>query len=263
VTVGLRRILWWVVAIQALLALGFALEHRLALELWPFGGGFLTNLFVGSIFAAAAVSTAWCLVFDAPRALVGVGLDYTVILTPLGVYSLVRAGNGIDRPARAAAFGVACLVGAALGMLLLRRAARTAWRDPRPTPRPVLWSFGAFVVLLVLVSSALIARVGVLPWPVTGDQSTAIGLMFLGAAAYFAYGLVEPRWENAGGQLAGFLAYDVVLIGPFLARLPGGEFTTELVVYTAVLVYSGALAACYLVSHRARASPGAATLPAA
>jgi hypothetical protein len=108
--------------------------------------------------------------------------------------------------------------------------------------------FAVFVVLLLIVSSLLLARASVLPWPVTGDQSTAIGLMFLGAAAYFAFGLVEPCWENAGGQLAGFLAYDLVLIWPFLKRLPGvpAEFRVELVVYTVVVTYSGLLAAYYL-----------------
>ncbi|HUP31688.1 MAG TPA: hypothetical protein VM184_01555, partial [Gaiellaceae bacterium] len=135
--------------------------------------------------------------------------------------------------------------------------------DPRPAPALVLWSFRLFVVLLLLVSTLLLARVSVLPWPVTGDQSTAIGLMFLGAAAYFVYGLVEPRWENAGGQLAGFLAYDLVLIGPFLDRLPDvpGEFRVELVVYTIVVAYSGALAAYYLLvarSTRGAAEPDAA-----
>ena len=42
--------------------------------------------------------------------------------------------------------------------------------------------------------------------------------MFLGSATYFAYGIVRPRWTNAGGQLAGFLAYDLVLIVPFMTR---------------------------------------------
>jgi hypothetical protein len=191
---------------------------------------------------------------------IGIALDYVVILAPLGVYSLARAAGGIERGASAAAFGVACLVGAAFGLVLLRAARGSEWRDERPAPRPVLWSFGLFAVVLLLVSGALLARVAVLPWPVTGDQSTAIGLMFLGAAAYFLYGLLRPRWENSGGQLAGFLAYDLVLIGPFLDRLPGvaPELRTELAVYTAVVVYSTLLAAWYLIFARGtRGAPDA------
>jgi hypothetical protein len=248
----LRRTLWAVAGAQAALALGFALELEWALELWPFGGGPLTSLFVGSIFAAAAASTAWCLLRDAPRAFTGIALDYVVILAPLGIYSLARAAGASERGTAAALFGIACLVGAAFGLVLFRAARRSEWRDERPAPRPVLWSFGVFAAVLLLVSGALLARVAVLPWPVTGDQSTAIGLMFLGAAAYFLYGLVRPGWENAGGQLAGFLGYDIVLIGPFLDRLPeiATEFRTELAVYTAVVVYSTLLATWYLLLAR-------------
>jgi hypothetical protein len=43
------------------------------------------------------------------------------------------------------------------------------------------------------------------------------GLVFLGAATYFIYGALDPHWGNAIGQLAGFLAYDLVLLAPFLS----------------------------------------------
>jgi hypothetical protein len=259
-----RRGLWSVVGVQAAFALGFAFEVEPVLELWPFGGGRFTMLFLASIFAAAAASTAWCLARDVPRAFAGIALDYLVILGPLAVYSFVRAVDEIDYPGRVAGFGVACLLGAGGGVLLLREARRHEWRNDRRTPSLVLWSFGVFLAALVVVSALLIARRSVLPWPVTDDQSTVIGLMFLGAAAYFAYGLVERRWENAGGQLAGFLAYDLVLIGPFFGRLPDSpdEFRTELVVYTAVVVYSGLLAAFYLFVNRATRVTAALPLPA-
>ena len=65
----------------------------------------------------------------------------------------------------------------------------------------------------------------------------------------FLYGLSIPRWHNACGQLWSFLAYDIVLIVPFLlhfitvspARLP------SLIVNTIILVFSGALALYYLL----------------
>ena len=41
-------------------------------------------------------------------------------------------------------------------------------------------------------------------------------IIFLGSAIYFAYGLQRPVWGNAKGQLLGFLAYDLVLIVPFV-----------------------------------------------
>ena len=74
------------------------------------------------------------------------------------------------------------------------------------------------------------------------------GFIYLGAAAYFIYGVLDPRWPNAQGQLVGFLAYDLVLIGPFVDRFDevhGGELTS-LIVYTAFVAYSGLLAIYYL-----------------
>lgn len=260
--------LWAVAAAQTVLAVGFAFEQGWALELWPFGGGQLTHLFVASIFLAAAASTAWCAFHRSTRALAGIALDYLVILAPLGVYSLALALDGAEPRGRLAAFGLACVAGVGAGAALLRIARRAEWRDPRPTPVPVLVAFAVFLVALLIVSTLLIARQSVLPWPVTGPQSTAIGLMFLGAAAYFAYGLADRRWENAGGQLAGFLAYDAVLIWPFVDRLSGiaPEFRLELWIYTAVVVGSAAVALVYLALHpatRRRRADELEPLPAA
>jgi hypothetical protein len=76
--------------------------------------------------------------------------------------------------------------------------------------------------------------------------------MFLGAATYFAYGFLRPTWDNAVGQLAGFLAYDIVLIVPFLSRLSAIEdrFRIGLIAYLAVVLYSAALAGWYLLIDR-------------
>jgi hypothetical protein len=75
------------------------------------------------------------------------------------------------------------------------------------------------------------------------------GWIFLGASLYFIYGVARPVWHNARGQLMGFLAYDLVLILPFLVLLGDvkPEFMLSLVIYLVVIVYSGALAIYYLL----------------
>lgn len=74
------------------------------------------------------------------------------------------------------------------------------------------------------------------------------GCIFLGDAFYFLYGLLKPRWHNALGQLLSFLAYDLVLIGPFvlLFRTVKPEHMPSLIVYTVVLVYSGGISIYFL-----------------
>jgi hypothetical protein len=95
----------------------------------------------------------------------------------------------------------------------------------------------------------LIARVPtIFPWPLNPDSSVLFGCIFLGDACYFLDGLLVPRWHNARGQLLSFLAYDLVLIVPFLALFSSVKpvHRLSLVLYVAVLLYSGVLAAHYL-----------------
>jgi hypothetical protein len=123
-----------------------------------------------------------------------------------------------------------------------------AFRDDRPTPTLVRISFGIFVATLLLAGGALLFRAPIFPWDLNLDSSVIFGCIFIGDAFYFLYGLFRPRWENAMGQLLSFLAYDLVLIGPFLFLLKTvkPEHLSSLIVYTAVLIYSGALAAYFL-----------------
>ena len=182
---------------------------------------------------------------DRDGALAGVGLDYLIILTPLSALFFVLAGRG---QSDLLIYGVLLALGAVFGAWLFAWARRQPLDTSLPMPPLVRGSFVAFVLALLLVSVRLFLRIPTLPWPLTPELSVIAGSMFLGAAAYFVYGLLRPSWANAGGQLAGFLAYDLVLIGPLLSRLPtiDPEFRTALIIYLVVVVYSGLLAIYYL-----------------
>jgi hypothetical protein len=203
-------------------------------------------IFLASILAAAAASTSWAALLGERLSYVGIALDMLVIFVPLVLYLLL-----LD-PARGGGFSAVLLAAVAIavgGAGLLLRSWGVPPADPRPTPRLVLIAFAVFAVALVLVGGALVVRAPyVVPWRVTPELSAITGLIFLGAAAYFLFGLVRPRWSNAGGQLAGFLAYDLVLIGPLVTRLPTvpDYWRVSLIAYIVVLVVSGVLAAWYL-----------------
>ena len=196
--------------IQAVVALLFLVRAPVVDELWPIPGtGDMTFILMASFFAASAASTAWAVLWGEPGSLVGIALDYVVIFAPLSILAigLDRSAGGGSMPFIAAALG-----GAVVGVAMLWWSWRRPLGDPMPTPAVVRGSFVVFLVALLLAGLTLIGHVPqVMPWPLTPDLSVITGLMFLGAASYFGYGLVRPRWTNAGGQLAGFLAYDVVL----------------------------------------------------
>lgn len=244
----LRYLLWVIAVVQAFFGLAFTFQLPIALQLWPFPNTTpLTYIFIGSIFLAAAASTAWCLITREDGALAGVGLDYVFIFVPISIFSFqVGSSTGNDA---LIVFSVTAAIGVAFGLYLLIRSSRIPIRDTRPMPKLVKRSFIVFVVALVIAGGALVLKTpNILPWNVTPELSVVCGWIFLGAAAYFTYALLRPSWGNTGGQLAGFLAYDLVLILPFLQRLPTTppEFQLSLYIYITVVVYSGLLAFYYL-----------------
>lgn len=235
--------------VQIILAAAFLLRLPFAVRLWPLPyTTALSFIFISSIFAAAAISTLCCIVIREDGALAGVALDYVTILVPMTIFVLQLAARRANNQALIA-FGIACGIGALFGLGLLLWSRRIPIRDPRPMPRLVYGSFALFIVaLLVAGGSLILKRPGILPWSVTAETSVIYGWMFLGAAAYFAYGLLRPSWHNAAGQLAGFLAYDLVLIVPFIQHLSVVQprLLPNLIIYIVVVSYSGLLAVYYL-----------------
>ncbi len=247
-TKAIRYTLFVVCTLQLVAAAAFAFQVSSVVSFWPFPGTTpLTFIFVASFFAAAAASTLWVAITQRWAGLAGVGLDYVAILAPMSILAFRLGSAGGD--SGFTTLGVASLVGVLFGLAMFVWAIRIPLDRTVAMPRPVKWSFGIFIVVLVLVASRLIVKTpNIIPWKITPDLSSLIGWMFLGAAIYFAYGLLRPSWDNAGGQLAGFLAYDAVLIVPLLMRIPvaPAEQRLGLYVYIAVVVYSGLVATYYL-----------------
>jgi hypothetical protein len=248
---GLRYFLFLVGTGQIFFTVAFFLQWPLATGAWPFPGTTpLTFDLVASILAAAAASTLWVAASENYAALAGIGLDYVAVMLPLAIFSFVLAANG---GAGMRSFGIKAVILTLFGLGLFLWGMRFPLDRSQAAPRLARGSFGVFIGVLLLASAALIARTpNVIPWKITPDLSVVIGLIFLGAAAYFAYALLRPAWVNCVGQLLGFLAYDAVLIVPLLGRAGSipPEQRTGLIIYVAVVVYSAFLAVYYLLVYR-------------
>jgi hypothetical protein len=248
----MRYFLFLICVIQLFFAVAFFLQFPFAVNLWPFPGTTpLTFIFISSIFAAAAGSTLWAAATRNYGALAGIGLDYITILAPVSILSFQLGAN--SNSPQMSMYGVFCVFGALFGLGLFLWSVRIPMDGTRPMPRPVRWSIVFFIVALLIVSSRLILKIpNSIPWSITPELSVVMGWMFLGAAFYFAYALIRPSWVNSAGQLVGFLAYDVVLIVPFLTRLPTTppQHILGLTIYTAVVAFSGLLAIYYLFIHK-------------
>jgi len=249
---------------QIILAIGFFAQMPWTAIFWPFRyTGLLSYIFMASIAGAAAASTLWCLYTREDAGFAGIAFDYIAIFGPLAVFSWQKYSRIPDKDfILLIVAGIFC---ALFGLVLFLWSRRFPFQDTQPTPRPVRIAFGIFIIALFLVGGALVLKTdNIMPWTLSDEASVLYGWFFIGAAIYFIYGLLRPVWGNAGGQLSGFLVYDLVLIIPFVLHLQTVKpaLMLNLVIYIAVLVGSGLLAAYYLfinpatrLSRRDRALP--------
>jgi hypothetical protein len=228
------------------LTLGFAQPAEWATELWPWPDTPLSFLFIASILAAIALPALWIGVTGELAAIRAGALELSLTYGAIFVYLLTLAGDQ-GQPALGwylVAFGAACLS----SVMAFTWSRTLPWRHEREMPAPVRASFAALAAILVAAGSALVFKAEIFPWDLPSETSVIFGFIYLGAAVFFIYGFVRPLWSNAAPQLVGFLAYDIVLIGPFVDRFDevSGRQLLSLIVYTAVLILSGALAFYYL-----------------
>jgi hypothetical protein len=228
--------------ITLVLAACFVFQTPMATRLWPWPDGRYSYLFIGSILAAAGAAMLWTGWTGETGALPAGSLNLFIIGVTTTVYFFqlaIQQGRWNLIP-----FGITALLAAVASGASFLWSQRLPFHDPRPTPGLVRISFGVFIASLFLAGGALLMRAPIFPWALNPDSSVIFGCIFIGDAFYFLHGFFHPRWENAFGQL-------LVLIGPFLALFTTvkPEHWVSLIVYTAVLIYSGALAIYFLFIH--------------
>lgn len=231
------------------LTAGFLLSWDWATALWPFipDETRLGHVFIASITIAIGLPALWIAASGSLRSAAAGSADLVVMFTAMSLYLFAHSGG--DGPGLAR-YGVGA---AAMALTLLAAfgyAQRQPWMDPRPMPRPLRGAFAVICVVLLVVATLLVRQTPhVFPWPLAPESSVMYGFIFYGAAVYFLVGAIEGRWASAAGQLIGFLAYDLVLIVPFvrhLATVPPAH-RPSLIVYIGVLAASSAMAVYYLL----------------
>ncbi len=233
------------------LSVGYFLKLEWVVQVWLWDDKPLSYIFIASMQAAIAAACLWIAITGELGALAAGALNLAVMMGGLAIYFglLSLAGPNWNL----GIYAILCALFTAANFLLFLWARRIPIRDGRPMPLFVRISYAIFVLALLLVGGALVLQVPeILPWEVDETTSVILGWMFLGDAFYFLYALLQPRWYGACAQLWSFLAYDLVLLSPFLLRLQTtpAAYYDNLVVYTLVLLYSAALAIYYLFINR-------------
>lgn len=230
------------------LAIGFSARLPAATGLWLWTDTRLSHLFVGSVLAALAAGALWIAWSRHIRAAVPslVGLSVAFVATGMYLFFLERTGTEPHVLPHALGY----MLAAVLAWVMLA-AMRGEPPDDKPITPLVRWSCRLYAVTLAAAGAALVARFpNVFPWPLSPGSSTVFGFTFLGLAVVYA---LTARRGGAGAAtvaMSGFLAYDIVLLPPFLVHFSAvaPEKLPSLSVYTAVLVYSAVVAAHHLLT---------------
>lgn len=222
-----------------IMALGFIFRLSFATSLWPWQDGRLSYLFIGSILAAVSVAALW------------IGWRNDLGVLPAGTLNVFVIAFGCAIyffRIHLASFGLLSILFALLSGLAFLWSSGISPHPSFSTPAPIRVSFGIFVAVLLLAGTMLIFKQPIFPWKLNPDSSVVFGCIFIGDAFYFLHALFKPQWNNAAGQLLSFLAYDLVLIGPFsgLFKTVDPTLRLNLILYIVVLIFSGVLAIYYL-----------------
>jgi hypothetical protein len=251
------RILAFILSLFALVfAFAFFTQQSWALNLWPWDGAYdglsrLSSIFLASISAAISLSLIWVSRTGRAPSLVAGALNMLIVYLGSGLFML--QSYLLNDSSKLLVASVIILAAVVAMIAILVRFWNRVEHDPQPTPKLVRFAFALIVINLVIAGGALVMiRPNIMPWSLTPQMSVTYGWIFLGAAAYFAYGFLRPSWNNAGGQLLGFLAYDLVLIVPFIQHLNvvPQALVINLIYYIAVLIISSVLAIYFLFVHK-------------
>jgi hypothetical protein len=230
-----------------LLALGFSLQLSWAQALWPWPEGRLSYLFIGAIMAAIAAPVIWIGLSGEYGAARGGAIDLAIAASGTAIYLFYLYSQNQDPQILVTAVLFALFVPLNIFIYLWSR--HIPIRDQREKPIMVDFFLIFFVIVLVLVGWGLLRQsLHVFPWHLKPESSILFGLLFIGTAAYFFTALRMSRWHAARGQLLSFLAFDLVLIGPFLSYFDQvtGEHRSITAIYIAVILVSALLAIYYL-----------------
>lgn len=234
-----------------ILCLGFLFDSPTALSIWPWPDGRLSYVFVASILAAIGAPVLWMGLSGELAAMRGGALDFTVTYSGIAI-TLLLFGASVAEMISVKSFLTFAVVSVLFNMFLYINVANLPFQDKRPAPWLLKASFFLFSLILIIVGIALIMGYQtIFPWPLKPQTSVVFGWVFMGAAAYFLYGFYLPIRGNVCGQLIGFLAYDLVLLVPFLQHFDTvkPEHQLSLTVYSGVIIYSALLSLYFLLIH--------------
>lgn len=190
--------------------------------LWGFpgvGGFWLQSYFMGAVFIGYAIATLWIAVTKTYRALVGAGISGIVTFGGCALYilRLARFQEGYFRA------GEVALYLAVLSIWLLFLGQKFSKKKKDRLPLSVQCLFGLVFTIALLEGVYLVIPLPFhFAWVLPSEYAVIYGWLLIGGSLFYAWGLIQPIWENGYPQLYALLAYDLLVIGPLLTLFREG-----------------------------------------
>lgn len=231
-----RRTTWfrWMcfAAVLPIVVVGVGLSRQSgwATSLWPWPDVRMTYIFLASIAASIAAPVAWAAWRNEPGALDVIAFELMIGAPAVGGYLLWLAFDWRDRDI--ALFGIGFLAIGISAAMVYRLTRGIPIKNPRRLPTFFRCAFVVIcAILIVLGSMCAFQRPDVFPWDISPETSTVIGLIFLSAALLFALIVARPMWAYGEMALTAFIAYDIVLLFPYIDLLRNLDDTVTLSSY--------------------------------
>jgi hypothetical protein len=200
------------------LSIGFFFRSDWAMNAWAWPEAKMSYVFLAAIGAATVGALVWVAISGDVAALAPGAINTTVSMMLGSVYFGQR---GIRQDDGEMLIWAAICLGYGIPVFRIYLWSRSrVVLSTMPTPTYVRWFFlGAASVLAVVGFLAYVQLPHIYPWDVQSGTSSLFGALFLGAASVFVYGLARPVWAFAAGNLWAFLAYDIILLIPYIAMI--------------------------------------------
>jgi hypothetical protein len=200
------------------LSIGFFFRADWAINAWPWPEAKMSYVFLAAIGAATVGALVWVAISGDVAALAPGAINTTVSMVLGAVYFGQRGIRQDD--GEMLLWAVSCLVYGILVFRIFLWSRSRVVLSTMPTPTYLRWSF--LVAASVLTTVGFLAYVQlphIYPWDVQPGTSSLFGALFLGAASVFVYGLARPVWAFTAGNLWAFLAYDIILLIPYIGMI--------------------------------------------
>ena len=208
------------------LSIGFFFRAEWAMTAWPWPEAKMSYVFMAAIGAATVGALVWTAISGDVAALAPGAINTTVSMMLGAVYFGQRGIRQDD--GEMLIWAASCLVYGILVFRIYVWSRSQVVLSTMPTPTYLRWSFlGAAAVLGIVGFLAYVQVPHIYPWDVQSGTSSLFGALFLGAASVFVYGLVRPVWAFAAGNLWAFLAYDLILLIPYIGMIGDDSDSTS------------------------------------